>query len=132
MKIFLSFLMTVSWASGQAVNTLTEEEKKAGWVLLFDGKSTEHLRNYKKEGLSEKWVVKDGVLTLTARGGGDIITRKEYGAFEFSVDYRISKGGNSGLMYHVKETASKPWQTGPEVQIQDNVAGRDAQKAGWP
>jgi hypothetical protein len=131
MKIFLSFLMSVSWLAGQSPNSLSDEEKKAGWVLLFDGKSTEHFRNFKKEGMSPKWVVKDGALTLTGRGGGDILTKKEYGAFEFSVDYKISKGGNSGLMYHVKETAGTPWQTGPEIQIQDNVDGHDPQKAGW-
>jgi hypothetical protein len=131
MKIFLSFLMSVSWVVGESVNALTDEEKEAGWVLLFDGESAEHFRNFKKEGISPKWVVKDGALTLTGPGGGDILTKKEYGAFEFSVDYQISKGGNSGLMYHVKETAGTPWRTGPEVQIQDNVDGHDPQKAGW-
>lgn len=131
MKILISFLMTLPLIAEQAPNTLTETEKKAGWVLLFDGKSAEHFRNYKKESLSSKWEVKDGVLTLTGRGGGDIITRKEYGSFEFLVDYRISKGGNSGLMYHVKESAATPWRTGPEIQIQDNVDGHDPQKAGW-
>lgn len=131
MKIFLSFLMFVSCAMGAEVNTLTDEEKKAGWVVLFDGKSAENFRNFKKEGLSPKWVIKDGALTLTGRGGGDILTKKEYGSFEFTVDYKISKGGNSGLMYHVKETAGTPWRTGPEIQIQDNIGGRDPQKAGW-
>ena len=63
MKIFLSFLMFVSCAMGAEVNTLTDEEKKAGWVLLFDGKSAENFRNFKKEGLSPKWVVKDGALS---------------------------------------------------------------------
>ena len=114
-----------------AQNTLTEVEKKAGWTLLFDGKSTENFRNYKKEALSEKWVVKDGAITLTKKGGGDMITKKQYDAFEFSVDYKISPGGNSGLMFHVQEIEKKPWQTGAEIQIQDNVKGRDPQKAGW-
>ncbi|HBF17052.1 MAG TPA: DUF1080 domain-containing protein, partial [Verrucomicrobiales bacterium] len=58
--------------------------------------------------VSSKWKIQDGVLTLSGRGGGDIITKEEYGAFEFTVDYRISKGGNSGLMFHVKETESSP------------------------
>jgi len=123
--------MVFPLAGEEVANALTEAEKKAGWVLLFDGKSTEHFRNYKKKEISPKWVVKDGVLTLTGRGGGNIITKKEYGGFEFTVDYRISKGGNSGLMYHVKESAGAPWQTGPEIQIQDNVDGHDPQKAGW-
>ena len=52
-------------------------------------------------------------------------------AFEFSVDYKISKGGNSGLMFHVTEDGNTPWKTGPEIQIQDNIDGHDPQKAGW-
>jgi hypothetical protein len=70
-------------------------------------------------------------LTLTGKGGGDIVTKEQYGAFEFTLDYKISKAGNSGLMYHVKETDKAPYFTGPEVQIQDNVDGKDPQKAGW-
>ncbi len=132
MKALAFLLLTLPLAAHQIVtNQLTSEEKEAGWTLLFDGKTTEHFRNYKKEGVAPKWIVKDGMLTLTAKGGGDIITKKEYEAFEFTVDYKLSKAGNSGLMIHVKETEKKPWQTGPEVQIQDNVDGHDPQKAGW-
>ncbi|MGJ8696817.1 MAG: 3-keto-disaccharide hydrolase [Verrucomicrobiaceae bacterium] len=127
----IALLSSSVFADHHAINQLTEEEKSAGWSLLFDGKTTEHFRNYKKEGVSPKWEVKDGLLTLKAKGGGDLITKKQYEAFEFTVDYRISKGGNSGLMIHVQETEKKPWQTGPEIQIQDNVDGHDPQKAGW-
>lgn len=113
-------------------NTLTEEEKADGWQLLFNGEDLSNFRNYNGEGVNEKWQVKDGAFTLTEKGGGDIITKKEYGAFEIKLDYRISKGGNSGLMYHVTEVkGSPPWHTGPEIQIQDNVDGHDPQKAGW-
>jgi len=112
-------------------NTLTEAEKLAGWELLFDGKSADQFRNYKSDGLSAGWVVEDGVLTRKDKGAGDIITKKQYESFELSLQYRISKEGNSGLMFHVQETESRPWQTGPEIQIQDNVDGHDPQKAGW-
>ena len=65
------------------------------------------------------------------KGAGYIITKKQYDSFELVLEYKISKGGNSGLMYHVLETENAPWQTGPEIQIQDNVDGHDPQKAGW-
>ena len=71
------------------------------------------------------------MITLTEKGGGDIVTKAQYGAFEMEFDFNISPGGNSGLMFHVLETEDKPWQTGPEMQIQDNAAGKDPQKAGW-
>jgi len=58
-------------------------------------------------------------------------TGRATGQLELSLDYNISKGGNSGLMFHVTEDNPAPWQSGPEVQIQDNVDGHDPQKAGW-
>jgi len=133
LAVSLLFLPVASMpADDRAANTLSPEEKAEGWTLLFDGKEAgSWWRNYQKEGIHELWQVSDGVLTLTGKGGGDIITKEKYGAFEFTLDYRISKGGNSGVMYHVTEEEKRPWQTGPEVQLQDNVDGHDPQKSGW-
>lgn len=114
-----------------ADNALTESEKRAGWTMLFDGTDTKGWRNYKKDGLSDGWVVKDGAFTWVKKGAGDIVTKDEYDSFELSLEYNISKGGNSGIMFHVQETEGAPWQTGPEIQVQDNVDGHDPQKSGW-
>ncbi len=133
-SVLLASVAALTFAADKetpAANTLSEAEKADGWKLLFDGESASQFRNYKAEGIKEQWQVEDGVLTLTEKGGGDIITKDQFGAFEMTLDYRISKGGNSGLMYHVAETEDRPWQTGPEIQIQDNVDGHDPQKAGW-
>ncbi|MCG8652029.1 MAG: PQQ-dependent sugar dehydrogenase, partial [Pirellulales bacterium] len=56
---------------------------------------------------------------------------KKYGSFELSLEYKISKGGNSGVMFHVVEGSGPPWHSGPEIQVQDNVDGHDPQKSGW-
>ena len=113
-------------------NTLTAGEKKAGWTLLFDGKDAgPHWRNFKKEGISDGWKVEKGELIRHGKGAGDIITKKQFDAFELTLDFKISKAGNSGLMFHVTEGEKTPWRTGPEIQIQDNVDGHDPQKAGW-
>lgn len=113
------------------VNQLTDAEARSGWQLLFDGKSAEHFRNYQKDSISDGWVIKDGALVRQSKGAGDIVTKKEYGSFDLQLEYKISKGGNSGLMFHVTEDNPAPWHSGPEVQIQDNVDGHDAQKSGW-
>ena len=126
----LASLMAVD-AAWAADNTLTESEKRAGWKLLFDGHNTKGWRNYKKEGLNPGWVVQDGALTRAKAGAGDIVTADEYDSFELSLEYNISKGGNSGIMFHVQETEGAPWHTGPEIQVQDNVDGHDPQKSGW-
>ena len=113
------------------LNGLTNAEKHSGWKLLFNGKTTEGWRNYKKDSIHEGWQIKNGALTRAAQGAGDIITNEQYQYFELSLEYNISKGGNSGVMYHVSESLQRPWHTGPEIQIQDNVAGHDPQKSGW-
>ena len=112
-------------------NTLTDEEKATGWKSLFDGKSLEHWRNYKQDKVSDGWQVQDGMFTRAANRAGDIITKEKFAAFELVLEYKISKAGNSGLMYHVTEEGNTPWKTGPEIQIQDNQDGHDPQKAGW-
>jgi hypothetical protein len=112
-------------------NTLTAAEKQAGWKLLFDGKSTDGWRNYKKTDIGAGWKVVDGALSREEKGAGDIITADQYGAFELSLDFKIAPEGNSGVMYRVRETENSPWQTGPEIQIQDNNRGHDPQKCGW-
>jgi len=122
---------TPSQNQSQSQNTLTEAEAKAGWKLLFDGKSTAGWTNYKKDTVSDGWKIVDGALVMSRKGSGDLVTKDEYGAFELTLDYKICPGGNSGVIYHVKPTGDTPWKTGPEIQVQDNVAGHDPQKAGW-
>ena len=118
------------FAEDAAPNTLTIPEKAAGWKLLFDGKdASKWWRGYNKEELPDKWVARDGA--LVREGGGDIITKDQFESFELSIDWKITEGGNSGVMFKVLETDGPPYHTGPEAQIQDNVKGTDPQKAGW-
>lgn len=112
-------------------NQLTVSEELSGWESLFDGKTASHWRNYQAEGLSDGWQVEDGALVRKDRGAGDIVSKKKYKYFELSLEYKISEGGNSGLMFHVTEDQPRPWHSGPEIQIQDNRRGHDAQLAGW-
>lgn len=121
----------VSGSAQQPPNTLADKERKSGWKLLFDGKTTEGWRNYGSKEISPKWKVVDGALTKEERDAGDIITKDEYEWFELSIEYRISKGGNSGIMFRVTEEEIKPYMTGPEIQVQDNQNWRDPELAGW-
>lgn len=112
-------------------NTLSKEEQSAGWRLLFDGKDAgQHWRGFKKDGLPAGWVVEDGALFRKDKGG-DIVTKEEFENFELSIEWKISPGGNSGIMFRVQESENTPWKTGPEIQILDNVGGHDPNKAGW-
>ena len=112
-------------------NTLSDAETKAGWTLLFDGESFDGWRNYKKQGVNDGWKVVDGAMVRAGGNAGDLVTETQYDNFELVLDYKISEGGNSGLMFLVTEENPQPWHSGPEIQIQDNVKGHDPQKAGW-
>jgi hypothetical protein len=103
---------------------------KGKWEVLFDGTSTDHWRGYKKDYLPAEWVIENGTLTLTKKGGGYIVTKEEYENFELKLDWKISEGGNSGVLFHVSEdTAYKNvFETGPECQILDDERHPDAKK----
>ena len=88
------------------VNALTDEEKAAGWKLLFDGKTAAGWRswNTKKPLELGKWVVADGALTL-GRGGGDIYTDEAFENFELELEWKTT--GNSGILIRVNPAAGK-------------------------
>jgi len=115
-----------------AENTLTDEEKAAGWKLLFDGKDLNGWHNFKREGVRSGWQVKDGALVcVDPHNAGDIVTTEQFGWFELQLDYNISAGGNSGIMFHVTDEGGAAWATGPEFQLEDNAKAADPQRCGW-
>ncbi|MCR9292574.1 MAG: PQQ-dependent sugar dehydrogenase [bacterium] len=128
----LSLTFMAALAKAEAgPNQLTKPEELSGWELLFDGDSTEHWRNYQKDEISSGWKIQDGALVRAEKGAGDIISKEKYQYFELILEYKISEGGNSGVMFHVTEDNPKPWHSGPEIQIQDNAQGHDPQLSGW-
>ncbi len=108
-----------------AMNTLSAEGQQAGWKLLFDGKSTAGWRNYKKETVGPGWTIVDGILTRSGDNAGDIITADKYKNFELALDWRISEGGNSGILYRATEDNDYIWQSAPEMQVLDNERHAD-------
>ncbi len=116
-------------------NSLTRKEKKDGWALLWDGKTTEGWRGAKLDAFPENgWVVEDGVLKVLAgnggesTNGGDIITTRTYKNFILKVDFKITEGANSGIKYFVDPTLNKGAGSaiGCEFQILDDLRHPDA------
>jgi hypothetical protein len=105
-------------------NTLTSDERAAGWRLLFDGRTTAGWRGFRQSGVPAGWQVVDGALTRVA-GGGDLITLAQFANFELALEWQIAAGGNSGIMYRVSEAADAPHLTGPEMQVLDNAGHPD-------
>lgn len=133
LRILFSLILVLSLTIGMsnAQNTLTNQEKKDGWKLLFDGSSTQGWRSYNGDSFPEKgWKVNNGMLTVLAEGGGgDIITTDVYGDFMLKLEWRVQKGGNSGIFYHALEQPEQAiYWSAPEIQILDNENHPDANR----
>lgn len=112
-----------------AMNTLTAREQAEGWRLLFNGRDFSGWRVYRGAAPAEPWRIEDGALMLAGGGGGDIVTEEEFGPFELALDWKVSPGGNSGIMYlvHEADEIDYPWRTGPEYQVLDDAVHADGQ-----
>lgn len=129
-------LLTANVINAQELNSLTKQEKKEGWKLLFDGKSTNGWRGANSGTFpmaAPGWVVKDGLLTIQSTDGsesqhaGDIVSMDEFSAFELSFDFKLTKGANSGVKYFVTgKEKSKASAIGLEFQILDDEVHPDA------
>jgi len=142
-------------SNNETQNILTEQEKADGWKLLFDGKSLNGWHTYNDPGkIGSKWQAIDGTLTMVGYGdyfltyfidgtrfyfsglnadkkrklgGIDIVTDESFENFELSLEWKISKDGNSGLFYTVQEIPEyvDGWNSSPEMQIMDNQGHKD-------
>lgn len=112
----------------QTPNTLSDAERAAGWRLLFDGSSTQGWRAFKKDRFpSQGWTVRDGCLGhLGKAGGGDIVTVDTFADYDFTFEWRIDAGGNSGVKYFIDETRSAA--IGHEYQLLGPVTETEARK----
>ncbi|MCC6459367.1 MAG: DUF1080 domain-containing protein [Saprospiraceae bacterium] len=121
-------LALLTGACSPKFNSLSSTEKKAGWQLLFDGKTTNGWHTYGQPS-TRGWEVKNGELIALGTAGhegtaNDIVTEREFENFELSLDWKISAGGNSGIFFNVVEDTKKyqtVYATGPEYQLVDDI-----------
>jgi len=135
----LILVLGIVWAScntgkdrgNVAPNVLTDAEKAEGWELLFDGESLTGWKEYGKDSISKIWGVKDDAIHCdpksvpdsVSKNSGSLMTINQYGDFELKFEWKISSGGNSGVLYHVVEKPEykKDYETGPEYQVLDDL-----------
>ena len=128
----LTIFTTVSMA--QTPNTLTKKEVKQGWKLLFDGKTTKGWHTYLRDTVGSKWTVQNGAIVFDPskprNGGGDLVTNDEFENYELNLEWKISKGGNSGIIFDIQEDPKyrATYLTGPEMQVLDNIDAEDNMK----
>jgi hypothetical protein len=133
--LFIAAILISASCAGQGVNTLSANEKRDGWILLFNGKDFTGWRQYNSTEMAKNWVVEDGAMKVfTGEGkdpgqgaGGDIIyDAKKFKNFELSIDWKVGKMGNSGIFFSVREVPDQPiYYASPEIQVLDNVDATD-------
>lgn len=131
-KPFFIFLLIVAGAS---CNTILHAQQPVQWTYLFDGKTTDSLRGYKMTGFPDKaWIVEDGALVAqTGVPNIDLVTRQPYKNFELTLDWKVSKAGNSGIFFYIDEAADKEagngnspnWLDNFEMQLLDDINFND-------
>ena len=103
---------------------------RKGWISLFDGQTLNGWHTYGKKTTGAAWKVENGILFFngskkpsTEKGSGDLVTDQEFENFHFKTDWKISRNGNSGVIFWVQEDTAaykQTYHTGPEMQILDN------------
>jgi len=124
----------VAFEASSRPNTLSKAELADGWILMFNGLTSDMWRSHNGETFPDKgWEVVDGTLHVIgsgrgeAGGGGDILFDRKFSNFELTLEWKVSEGGNSGIFYLAQEIPGDPvWKSAPEMQILDNERHPDA------
>ncbi len=111
-------------ATPPAPNTLSEDDRRAGWQLLFDGRTLAGWHLYQKPGVTSGWAVEDGMLVRVGPGG-DLVTERQFDSFELELEWKVGPKGNSGVFYWAHQASEKIYHNAPEMQILDNEGHRD-------
>lgn len=110
---------------GASISAATSAGNAQGdWRRLFDGHGLQGWRNVGKQTVDPRWQVIDGVLTLTAAGGGDLISRASFTDFELELEWQLEAGGNSGLFYRAQDV-EPIWARAAEYQLLDDARAED-------
>lgn len=102
-----------------------------GWRPLFNGRDLSGWQSFDGSAPKPEWTVRDGVLMLTRSdgrmGGHDLVTAESFGAFELSLEWKVARGGNSGILYLARNVAGarQLHESGLEMQVLDDAGHPD-------
>jgi len=121
---------TTNADTSSAAKTSVDTSSKTGWQNLFDGVTTTGWHSYGKTIADATWKVVDGAITVdtTVKHGADLVSDGTYDNFDLKLEWKISKNGNSGILFYVQEDTTKykeTYHSGPEMQVLDNDGHKD-------
>jgi hypothetical protein len=94
-----------------------DKDAPEGFEPLFNGKDLTGWKVY--NGKMEVWGAEDGLLYVNGAGGGWLFTEKEYGDVEVRLEFKLPKGGNSGVALRAPREGN-PANAGMEIQLLDD------------
>ncbi len=100
---------------------IADYASEGGWTVLFDGKEVKGLRGYKMDDFPDSWEIVDGTIKTKPGMGIDLISSDVYKNFELELEWKVPKGGNSGIFYFATEESDYIWQSAPEMQVLDDA-----------
>ena len=124
--------LVLAFITSLVITQVSAQEK---WVSLFDGKTTNGWHSYGEKTAGTAWKAVDGSLVLdpsakvNGKNGGDLVTDEGFNEFHLQLEWKISKNGNSGIIFFVQDNPAKydnTWHSGPEMQVLDNDGHPDA------
>ena len=140
-KVALSYSKSLKAVEADSLNLLVDKD---GYITIFDGETFNGWRGYGKDRVPSKWTIEDGCIKFNGTGGGeaqdgdggDLIFAHKFKNFELEMEWKVSKGGNSGIFYLAQEVTSKDkdgndvlepiYISAPEYQVLDNANHPDA------
>lgn len=134
----ISSILTFNFNTGNKLTendfTTAKTQENQGWTVLFDGKTFDGWHRYNHDSPSSAWKIENGAMTFdpsaVTQGDNvhDLVTDRSFTNFELSMEWKIAKGGNSGIFWGVveKKEFHTPYYTGPEIQVLDNERHPDA------
>lgn len=121
---FAALVVSCKSAGGNAGTTAAAQSKAGPWRPLLTATSADAWRGYKMTTMPPGWQVTDGVLSKT-KTTEDIITKEEFSDFEFEMEWKLAKGGNSGLFYRGSEEFERVYWSAVEYQLLDDANAAD-------
>ncbi len=126
--IAIAMLVACNQTQSTKQETKEKSEIEHEWKVIFDGKTFDGWHVYMADSSSDQWSIEDGAMFFNPKegrteAGQNLMTNKEYKNFKLSLEWKIVKGGNSGIFWGVKEDAKykEAYETGPEIQVLDNI-----------
>ena len=121
---------TITKDSTTVLYTLTDQERTEGWELLFDGRTLDGWKLYNRDTIGPLWSVQGGAIIFDSKNVSkenkdvqSLVSIRQFGNFDLQLEWKISTGGNSGVLYHVVEDPKYKfsYETGPEYQVLDDI-----------